>query len=134
MIKKIFTVFILILLVSSCWVTKNNEVKNNKKQEKVQKQFSDLDNFVKVNITDKEKEELLKVMEERKKVQSEIKSMIQNATIENKDKIYEEIIAKRKEIMEEILPYIEKEKQTDFVLFCGKYNKAIKKKLDSIEK
>ncbi len=131
--KKLLVLFIMSILVVSCGEN-NSETKvktESKKIEiKVEKKYGDLTDYIKSDITDTESKELLEILEQRKERQTEVKKMIEEATAETKDEIYNSIVEKRKICSERISKYVSEAKISSFKKYCEKANFEIKKTLD----
>jgi len=109
------------------------EKNNREKSEiKIEEKFWDITKYLKDGITDTESKELLKILEDRKVRQAEIKKIIESATKENKDEIYNSIIEKRKICINRILPYIWEVNINSFKKYCENINFQIKNKLDEL--
>ena len=129
--KKLLVLFIASLLIVSCWENNSENKNDNKKVEvKIEKKYSDVTDFIKSDITDIESKELLAILEDRKERQAEIKKLIQESTIENKDETYNSIVEKRKICTARILPFVSETKINSFKRYCENFNFQIKKTLD----
>ena len=129
--KKLLVLLIASLLIVSCGENNTeNKNDNNKVEVKIEKKYWDVTDFIKSDITDVESKELLKILEERKLIQAEIKIMIEEATAETKDEVYNSIVEKRKICSTRILSFVSDTKISFFKKFCEKTNFHIKKTLD----
>jgi len=131
--KKLLLVLVLAIFMVSCNTKNTNHSSNSTTKTQKAEKYWDITKYVKSNITDKEEKDFEKVLNERKKVQAEIRDIIKNAKKETKDKDFATIKQKRQDLVNKIIPYIQQDKQIEFSMFCGKYNKSIKRKLDELK-
>ena len=132
--KKLLVLLIASLLLVSCGENNTENKNDNKKVEvKVEKKYSYVTDFVKSDINDSESKELLTILEEWNEGLAEIKKMIEEATLENKDEIYTSIVEKRKIFMDTILPYVWETKVWSFKKYYENINFQIKKILEELK-
>ena len=137
--KKIFSIILVSILLTSCW-TKNNETKKeNKTPTKMihsklkpitkEQKFWALARFVKDNLTKDEEKKLLEIIKERKilikQINKDLQEAIKNWTFEETMKKVEQ---KREEMMKKFLAFIKDDKKQLFIETCKSWNDLLRKK------
>lgn len=127
--KKILLVLSLVLLISSCWndSEEKNEIKPEVKkvEAKIEQKFGTLNKYIKTDINDEETKQLTELLEKRDLVLAEIKKIIEEVTLGNKDIAIKNIEEKFNGLNLEIIKYVSNKKDETFV----KYNKFVISKI-----
>lgn len=132
--KKIFLLLFCLIILTSCFSKDNtiSEVSEEKVEiEETEERFWVLTKYIKADIVDSESTQLQKILDDRKEKLVEIKIMLETATKDDKDEIYEKIINTRKALFDEISIYVPEEKMQSFTRYNDKLNLMIKNKLDN---